>query len=201
MVDSRKGERMADRIDDLAGRVEVIEQKVGQLSASVDQRFDQVDQRFDQVDQRFDQVDQRLNQVDAALVEQRLYTEFAYERLDSKTDAGFANMDGRFSRLQRVGRLDPVQLETAGPFTARQLHYTLCYILLRVLPSFAQGAPGPRPRQLTWPALRRSLKTRLTMSRLTPGQARSTSASENVPGKPAIACSINARLTPLGLFT
>jgi len=38
----------------------------------------------------------------------------------TKTDAGFANMDGRFSRLQRVGRLDPVQLETAGPFTARQ---------------------------------------------------------------------------------
>ena len=61
MVDSRKGGRMADRIDDLAGRVEVVEQKVGQLSASVDQRFDQVD---------------------AALVEQRLYTEFAFERLD-----------------------------------------------------------------------------------------------------------------------
>ena len=84
---------MADRIDDLAGRVEVVEQKVGQLSTSVDQRFDQVD---------------------AALVEQRLYTEFAYERLDTrmdtfeativrldqKTDAGFANVDGRFNRIE-----------------------------------------------------------------------------------------------------
>ncbi len=80
MVDSRKGEGMADRIDDLAGRVEAVEQKVDRLSASVDQRFDQVD---------------------AALVEQRLYTEFAYERLDAKMDAGFANMDGRFSRLER----------------------------------------------------------------------------------------------------
>ena len=80
MVDSRKGEGMADRIDDLAGRVEAIEQKVDRLSASVDERFDQVD---------------------TALVEQRLYTEFASERLDAKMDAGFANMDGRFSRLER----------------------------------------------------------------------------------------------------
>lgn len=86
MVDSRKGGSMADRIDDLAGRVEMVEQKVGQLSTSVDQRFDQVD---------------------AALVEQRLYTEFAYERLDAKMDAGFANIDARFANVD--GRFNRVE--------------------------------------------------------------------------------------------
>ena len=69
---------MADKIDDLAGRVEAVEQKVGELSASMDHRFDQVD---------------------AALAEQRQYTEFAYERLDSKMDARFADVDARFDRV------------------------------------------------------------------------------------------------------
>ena len=74
MVDSRTGESMADRIDELTGRVEAVEQKVDRWSVSVDQRFEQVD---------------------AALVEQRLYTEFVYERLDSKMDAGFARLDAK----------------------------------------------------------------------------------------------------------
>lgn len=93
----------------LPERVQGVEQKVDAFSASVDAKFDQVDRRFDQVD--------------AALLEQREYTEFTYEKLDSKmdegfsrldrkmdagfsrldqkVDAGFAQADGRFARLER----------------------------------------------------------------------------------------------------
>ena len=96
---------MMNGAGDLPDRVEGIEHKVDALSASVDARFDQVDRRFDQVDRRFDDLD-------AALLEQRAYTEFAYEKLDAKMDAGFsrldqkmeagfAHADGRFARLER----------------------------------------------------------------------------------------------------
>ena len=106
MVDSRKGDVMADTIDPM-DRVQVVESKLDQLSTSVDHRFDQVNQRFDQVDQRFDQVDQRFDQVDqrfesleAALVEQRTYTEFAYAKLDAKMDAGFVRADANLKQLE-----------------------------------------------------------------------------------------------------
>ncbi len=96
---------MTNGAGNLPERVEGIEQKLDALSASVDGRFEQVDRRFDQVDRRFDQVD-------AALLEQRAYTEFAYEKLDAKMDAGFSRLDqkmdagfaevgGRFARLER----------------------------------------------------------------------------------------------------
>ena len=73
---------MTDGSSNLPERVEVIEQKLDGLIQSVDARFDQVD---------------------AAIVEQRAYTEFAYEKLDSKMDAGFARLDSKmdtgFARL------------------------------------------------------------------------------------------------------
>ena len=89
---------MTDGSSSLPERVEVIEQKLDGLIQSVDARFEQVDRRFDQVD--------------AAIVEQRAYTEFAYEKLDSKMDAGFARLDqkiddglgkveGQFIQLER----------------------------------------------------------------------------------------------------
>ena len=99
MVDSRKGDVMADTIDPM-DRVQVVESKLDQLSTSVDHRFDQVNQRFDQVDQRFDQVDQRFESLEAALVEQRTYTEFAYAKLDAKMDAGFVRADANLKQLE-----------------------------------------------------------------------------------------------------
>jgi len=89
---------MADGTENLLERVEDVEHKLDGLAASVDERFEQVGQRFDHVD--------------TALVEQRLYTEFAYERLDAKMDAGFARLDskmdagfaqaeGRFAQVER----------------------------------------------------------------------------------------------------
>jgi len=86
MVDSRKGKTMTDGLDNLPDRVQTVEQKVDALSTSVDARFDQVD---------------------AAIAEQRQYTEFAYDRLNSKMDAGFARIDQRFGRIDgRFAQMD-----------------------------------------------------------------------------------------------
>jgi hypothetical protein len=95
MVDSRKGEAMAGTQSDPTGRLEVVEQKVDRLSASVDERFKQIDKRFDQVDERF-------NGIEAALVEQRQYTQFAYERLDAKIDGlatGFVRLERKMDQI------------------------------------------------------------------------------------------------------
>jgi hypothetical protein len=90
MVDSPKERTMTDGSSSLPERVEVIEQKLDGLIQSVDARFEQVDRRFDQVD--------------AAIVEQRAYTEFAYDKLDSKMDGGFARLDSKMDA--GVARLD-----------------------------------------------------------------------------------------------
>ena len=70
---------MVDRTGDLSTRVEALERKVDGLAASMDVRFDQVN---------------------AALVEQRAYTEFAYDRLDEKLNALDARMESGFARLE-----------------------------------------------------------------------------------------------------
>jgi hypothetical protein len=79
MVDSPKEGTMANESSNLPERVDAIETKLDGLIRSVDARFDQVD---------------------AAIVEQRRY---AYEKLDSKMDAGFARLDSKmdagFDRL------------------------------------------------------------------------------------------------------
>ena len=75
---------MTNGADNLPERVQAIEEKLIALASSVDRRFDQVD---------------------AAIVEQRAYTEFAYETLDSTMSAGFATldrkMDAGFATLDR----------------------------------------------------------------------------------------------------
>ena len=83
---------MAERVEDIAKGLRAVEREVAQLSASVDERFAQVDERFNQIDERF-------NQVDAAILEQRRYTEFAYERLDTKMDAGFARVERKLDQF------------------------------------------------------------------------------------------------------
>jgi tetrahydromethanopterin S-methyltransferase subunit G len=75
---------------------------------------------YGQFDQLVDRIDRAFAGIDAALIEQRQYTEFAYERLDAKIDAGFAwihsrldgidgrldGVDGRFAQID--GRLDGI---------------------------------------------------------------------------------------------
>lgn len=69
-----------DGASNLPERVQVIELKLDALAVSVDARFDEVR---------------------AAIAEQRAYTEYVYEKLDQKMDAGLTKIDGRFGRLER----------------------------------------------------------------------------------------------------
>jgi hypothetical protein len=84
MVDFPNGKRMTNASGNLPERVQRVEQKLDALRASMDAGFEHVD---------------------AALLEQREYTEFAYEKLDAKMDAGFfrldRKMDAGFSRLDQ----------------------------------------------------------------------------------------------------
>lgn len=70
----------------LPERVDRIEQKLDSLAASVDRRFDDVDRRF--------------NEVTDVLVEQRRYTEFAFDRLDSK----LTTVDTKLDEVLRILR-------------------------------------------------------------------------------------------------
>ena len=55
-----------------------------------------------------DSVDRRFEHVDAAFVEQRQYTEFAYQRLDAKDGCGgFSRLEGHVGRLEgHIGRVE-----------------------------------------------------------------------------------------------
>ena len=77
---------MADPMEALPERVNAIEQKLDALSMNVDVRFDDVT---------------------SALVEQRQYTEFAFDRLRNEMLGGFATMQARFDTMTtNFGRLE-----------------------------------------------------------------------------------------------
>jgi len=86
MVDSTKGLMMATDLEGMPERVDRVEQKVDGLTASVDERFDAVDQAF---------------------LEQRQYTEFAFDQLRAEMRAGFGQVDARFGQVDaRFGQVD-----------------------------------------------------------------------------------------------
>lgn len=83
---------MAEQLDAVPKRVDIIERKLDALSLSVDKRFEQVDKRFNEVDKRFDEVKLQF-------VEQRQYTEFAYERLEQRMSAGFKRLERKLDQV------------------------------------------------------------------------------------------------------
>jgi len=92
------GAPMSSEMNAGGGQTETVEQKVDKLSASVDKRFDTLSAS----------VDKRFDDVAAALVEQRNYTEFAFDRLAGEVQNGFKgvagrlnSIDSRFNRLER----------------------------------------------------------------------------------------------------
>ncbi|HEY3886414.1 MAG TPA: hypothetical protein VGL62_14475 [Vicinamibacterales bacterium] len=105
--------------------LETIADRIAALGASVDARFAQVDARFGQVDARFAQVDARFAQVDArlatidsrfdevteALVEQRRYTEFAFDTLRHEMmeamTAGFGRLDRKLDQILAIAPRPP----------------------------------------------------------------------------------------------
>ena len=89
---------MSSDLDKHGEGTETVGQKLDTLSASVDQRFDTLSAS----------VDERFDAVDVALIEQRQYTEFAFNRLADEMRNGFEavngrldGVDGRFNRLER----------------------------------------------------------------------------------------------------
>jgi len=99
---------MSSDRDQSAERAETVEQKLDTLSASVDRRFEAVDERFATLSAS---VDERFNAVDVALIEQRQYTEFAFDRVESRfntlesrfdtVETRFDTVESRFDRLER----------------------------------------------------------------------------------------------------
>src|SRR5215510_15133671 len=95
---------------------ETLEQKVDKLTATVEARFDSVDKRFDAVDKRFEAVDKQFEEVTEALVEQREYTEYAFDRLRTEINAGSRQIRGDISRLERkLDRVLDTRTRTKSP--------------------------------------------------------------------------------------
>ena len=65
--------------------LDTIAENVAALSQSVDERLAQVDARFDEVSE--------------AIVEQRKYTEFAFEQLRTEMNGGFNRLDRKLDRV------------------------------------------------------------------------------------------------------
>ena len=122
---------MADRIDGIATDLKKVEHRLETVEhglQKVEYRLESVDHRMEGVEHRMERVehgvatlsqsmDERFTQVDAAVVEQRHYTEFAYEQLDAKMDSGFARLDAKmdagFARVERkLDRFIDVQMTT-----------------------------------------------------------------------------------------
>jgi hypothetical protein len=83
-----------------------LEEKVDRLTArvdagfaDVDQRFEAVNRRFEAVDKRFEAVDKRFDEVTEALVEQRKYTEFAFDTLKTEMTGGFGRLEHKLDRV------------------------------------------------------------------------------------------------------
>lgn len=81
---------MSSDLDKSGERTERIEQKLDTLATSVDRRFDALSAS----------VDERFGAVDEALIEQRQYTEFAFERLRDEMKNGFNGVENRFNGIE-----------------------------------------------------------------------------------------------------
>jgi hypothetical protein len=88
--------------------------RIDALARSTDDRFAQVDARFEQLES---DLEKRFGAVDAALVEQRKYTEFAFEKLRSEMSSGLSEVNSHLGRLDRkIDRvLDVLSTTTPRP--------------------------------------------------------------------------------------
>jgi hypothetical protein len=75
--------------DALEAKVDAVDRKLEALSSSVDEQFRAVDKRFGELTQSMNE----------AFVEQRQYTEFAFDRLEKLTTAGLARLERKIDFL------------------------------------------------------------------------------------------------------
>lgn len=95
-------EPLPERVDRIERKLDALSESVDALSASVDRRFEDVNRRFDEVSEHF--------------VEQRQYTEFAFEKLRGEMQTGFRHIEGRLDRFEK--KFDDFvasQVEPPGP--------------------------------------------------------------------------------------
>lgn len=100
---------MADQdMERLDRKVDEIAEKLDTLSASFDKRFGEVDKRFDKA----------LVEIDGHFVEQRQYTELAFDMLRSEMREGFAGMRGGFAEMrsgfEQIDQRLAIFIETQG---------------------------------------------------------------------------------------
>jgi hypothetical protein len=101
---------MSSDLDKNGERMERVEQKLDALSTSVDRRFDALSAS----------VDERFGAVDVALVEQRQYTEFAFERLDGRFDRLERKLDQFIDTQSTANRLMERRLTALEPRSAEE---------------------------------------------------------------------------------
>jgi hypothetical protein len=68
--------------------LDTLAERITALSTSTDKRFASVDKRFDEVSEAF--------------VEQRKYTEFAFEQLRTEMNGGFGRLDRKLDRVMET---------------------------------------------------------------------------------------------------
>ena len=100
-VNAQFGEVNA-RFGEINARFGEVNARFGEVNA----RFDEVTARFDEITARFERIDRRLDESFAAItqqfVEQRAYTDFAYERLDKADQALTAGITRLERKLDRI---------------------------------------------------------------------------------------------------
>ena len=119
---------MSSEVDKNGEGTETVGQKIDKLSASVDRRFDAVDERVAtlsaSVDERFAtlsaSVDARFDGVDVALVEQRQYTEFSFDRLDNRFDRLERKLDQFLDTQSTTNKLVERRLTALEPRSAQE---------------------------------------------------------------------------------
>ncbi len=82
-----------------SGRKDDLERKVDALSANVDALSTNVDSLSASVDLRFNEVDKRFDEVAKGFVEQRQYTEFAFDRLTGEMRGGFNRIERKLDQF------------------------------------------------------------------------------------------------------
>jgi hypothetical protein len=93
MVESPNGRDMLNENE--------LETRQGRVEGKLDALTELCDRRFADIDARFVDIDARFVGIDAAFIEQRQYTEFAFDRLRQDMKAGFSQIDTRFNQLER----------------------------------------------------------------------------------------------------
>jgi predicted nuclease with TOPRIM domain len=101
-----KFDALSTRLDHQFGRIDKRFERMDERFERMDERFEKMDDRFAKIDERFAKIDEQFSDVSEQFAEQRRYTEFAYERLIQRMDAGFASVRAEMVTKSEFHQLD-----------------------------------------------------------------------------------------------